>query len=87
MNVFLLVARKYLSGGIWQRRYWEHLIRDDKDFEQHVNYFHFNAVKHGYVSSPLDWPYSSIHRYIRKGIISNNWAHNDVKSTFSEIKA
>jgi putative transposase len=48
--------------GIWQRRYWEHMIRDEEDFAQHVDYIHFNPVKHGHVSNPMEWPYSSIHR-------------------------
>ena len=71
--------------GIWQRRYWEHLIRDDEDFERHVNYIHYNPVKHGYVSSPVDWSYSSIHRYIQNGIISNNWACDDITGDFGEM--
>ena len=53
--------------GIWQRRFWEHLIRDDNDFERHVDYIHYNPVKHGFVKRPSDWPYSSIHRYIKDG--------------------
>ena len=59
--------------GIWQRRYWEHLIRDDRDYEQHINYIHYNPVKHGYVDSPADWPCSSIHRYIRLGVLEKDW--------------
>jgi len=59
--------------GLWQRRYWEHLIRDDKDYNAHVNYIHYNPVKHGYVQQAVNWPYSSIHRYIKKGVISENW--------------
>jgi putative transposase len=59
--------------GIWQRRYWEHLIRDERDFEQHVNYVHYNPVKHGYVEKAVDWKNSSIHRYIKNGIIDSNW--------------
>nr|WP_245890572.1 transposase [Roseovarius confluentis] len=51
--------------GIWQRRFWEHAIRDDADFVAHVNYCHFNPVKHGLVEHPEDWPYSTIHRTIR----------------------
>ncbi len=70
--------------GIWQRRYWEHLIRDD-DFEHPVNYIHFNPVKHGYVRSAVDWPYSCIHRYVEKGIIANNWAYHEVGGDFGEI--
>jgi putative transposase len=50
--------------GIWQRRYWEHAIRDDADLERHVDYIHFNPVKHGYVTRVSDWPHSSFHRYV-----------------------
>lgn len=50
--------------GIWQRRYWEHLIRDERDLRHHVDYIHFNPVKHGHASHPADWPYSSFRRYI-----------------------
>jgi len=60
--------------GIWQRRYWEHLIRDDLDFEKHVDYIHYNPVKHGYVKRPIDWPYSSIHQYVEDDVIDKKWA-------------
>jgi len=63
--------------GIWQRRFWEHLIRDDLDFERHVDYIHYNPVKHGYVQRPVDWPFSSIHRYIKSQIVNENWACRD----------
>jgi len=63
--------------GIWQRRYWEHLIRDEDDYEKHVNYIHYNPVKHGYVEKAIDWPYSTIHDYIAKGIISPDWGYQD----------
>ncbi len=59
--------------GIWQRRYWEHQIRDEEDLARHVDYVHYNPVKHGYVTSPRDWPHSSIHRYIREGVLAENW--------------
>jgi putative transposase len=59
--------------GIWQRRYWEHLIRDEQDFNRHVDYIHYNPVKHGYAKSPADWPHSSIHQFIRKGILPSDW--------------
>ena len=49
--------------GIWQRRYWEHLIRDERDLAAHMDYVHWNPVKHGYVSDPADWPHSTWHRY------------------------
>ncbi|GGI92384.1 transposase [Legionella impletisoli] len=63
--------------GIWQRRYWEHVIQDSCDYEHHINYIHFNPVKHGHVLKPSDWKYSSIHRFINKGILSQNWTYND----------
>jgi putative transposase len=63
--------------GIWQRRYWEHQIRNDDDLEKHVAYVHFNPVKHGYVTRAVDWPYSSIHREIAKGNVTGNWGHFD----------
>lgn len=59
--------------GIWQRRYWEHLIRDDGDYERHVDYVHFNPVKHGYVGCAADWAYSSVHRYIASGMRDRDW--------------
>ena len=61
--------------GIWQRRYWEHLIRDEDDFEHHVNYIHYNPVKHGHVDHAVDWPYSTIHDFIAKGLLNRDWGH------------
>ena len=68
--------------GIWQRRFWEHQIRDDMDLNSYIDYIHFNPVKHDYVESPHAWPYSSIHRFIRDGILSKDWARDtrDLKS-------
>jgi putative transposase len=60
--------------GIWQRRYWEHAIRDDGDLERHVDYIHFNPVKHGYVSKVGDWPHSTFHRYVARGLLPPDWA-------------
>ncbi len=68
--------QKKHERGIWQRRFWEHCIRNEVDYEQHVNYIHFNPVKHHYVSSPSQWPYSSIHRFIQMGILPADWACN-----------
>jgi putative transposase len=63
--------------GIWQRRYWEHLTRDERDFARHVDYIHFNPVKHGLVTCAVDWPYSSIHRYVRLGLAEPDWASDE----------
>lgn len=72
--------------GIWQRRYWEHAIRDDKDFERHVDYIHYNPVKHGFVSRVADWPHSSFHRYVERGILPADWGGDvvDIEGTFGE---
>src|SRR5260370_30577775 len=59
--------------GIWQRRYWEHAIRDDADLERHIDYIHFNPVKHGHVSQVCDWPHSSFHRYVARGVLPLDW--------------
>lgn len=68
---------KKRERGIWQRRYWEHLIRDDTDLENHVAYIHFNPVKHGYVSKASDWEHSSIHLYIKNGLCDVDWGYLD----------
>jgi putative transposase len=60
--------------ALWQRRFWEHTIRDDKDLARHVDYIHFNPVKHGLVTKVANWPYSSFHRYTRTGILPRDWA-------------
>ncbi|MDD5412807.1 MAG: transposase, partial [Methylobacter sp.] len=58
---------KKREKGVWQRRFWEHCIRDENDWRQHVDYIHFNPVKHGYVSAPQDWLYSSFNQAVSKG--------------------
>ncbi|HRH80863.1 MAG TPA: transposase [Thiobacillaceae bacterium] len=60
--------------GIWQRRYWEHLIRDARDFEAHLDYVHFNPVKHGHVARVADWPYSTFHQHVAAGRYPADWA-------------
>ena len=59
--------------GIWQRRFWEHMIVDEADLQNHFDYIHFNPVKHGYVARAVDWPYSSLHRYIDSGELPVDW--------------
>ncbi len=59
--------------AVWQRRFWEHLIRDEKDFKNHVEYIHYNPVKHGLVKGPKDWKYSSFHKFVRNGEYDENW--------------
>jgi putative transposase len=83
----LLVQRSVLitrnekgEYDLWQRRYWEHTIRDDLDLQRHVDYIHFNPVKHGLVDRVADWPYSSFHRHVKLGIVPADWAVGDEKS-------
>ncbi len=70
--------RKRGERGIWQRRYWEHLIRDEQDYQRHFDYIHFNPLKHGYVQRVVDWPYSSFHRAVAMGLYSRNWCGGTV---------
>jgi putative transposase len=72
--------------GIWQRRYWEHSIRDDTDLARHVDYIHFNPVKHKYVSRVGNWPYSSFHRYVVRGLLPPDWGGDvaEITGAFGE---
>jgi putative transposase len=63
--------------GIWQRRYWEHAIRDERDFAAHLDYVHFNPVRHGYVSHPADWPHSSFRACVARGLYPSSWLGPD----------
>jgi putative transposase len=72
---------------LWERRFWEHTIRDDNDFERHVDYIHFNPVKHGHVQRAVDWPYSSFHRFVQRGVLPEDWAgivSNDGSNAYGE---
>ncbi len=61
--------------AVWQRRYWEHMIRDDIDFNRHFDYIHFNPVKHALVQRPQDWKWTSFHRYQRLGYYPDDWGY------------
>ena len=64
--------------AIWQHRYWEHLLRDEADYRRHVEYIHYNPVKHGYVDRPLDWPYSSFRRFVERGLFAEDWGAGEM---------
>lgn len=66
--------------GIWQRRFWEHTIRDDADYAVHMDYIHFNPVKHRLVAHPADWPFSTFQRCIARGLYPADWATPDANS-------
>jgi putative transposase len=72
--------------GIWQRRYWEHAIRDDADLARHVDYIYFNPVKHGLVTRVSDWPHSSFHRHVKGGLLSLDWGGDirEISGSFGE---
>ena len=65
--------QKRKERNLWQRRFWEHLIRDERDFAQHCDYIHYNPVRHGLCKTPQDWQFSSIHRFIAQEIYPPNW--------------
>jgi putative transposase len=64
--------------SVWQRRFWEHTIRDEDDLERHFDYIHYNPVKHGYVQNPRDWPWSSFHRWVQRGQYGIDWGRGYV---------
>jgi putative transposase len=66
--------RRKRAQTLWQPRFWEHQIRDEKDYEKHCDYIHWNPVKHGLVARVRDWPYSSFHCFVRCGLYAPDWA-------------
>jgi putative transposase len=65
--------------GMWQRRYWEHTIRDGRDYAAHLDYTHFNPVKHGLVEHPRDWPFSSFRRCVACGLYPSDWGGGEAE--------
>jgi putative transposase len=78
------IARR--ERGIRARRYWEHAIRNHADLERHIDYIHFNPVRHGHVSQVCDWPHSSFHRYVAHGVLPQDWGGQipNITGTFGE---
>jgi putative transposase len=70
---------QWMAGehGIWQKRFWEHQIRSERDFEAHADYIHFNPVKHGHAAAPGEWPYSTFARFVAAGRYEADWAAGD----------
>jgi len=65
--------RRKREQAVWQRRFWEHWIRDDDDFQRHCDYIHYNPVKHGYAATPAAWPHSTFQRFVERGIYPPDW--------------
>jgi len=70
--------RHHRESTIWQRRFWEHLIRDEDEYRAYMDYVHYNPVKHGYVRRVIEWPYSTFHRYVQLGIYPENWGGGSI---------
>jgi putative transposase len=70
--------------ALWQRRYWEHTIADEDDYRHHVDYIHYNPVKHGWAKQVADWSYSSFHHYVRQGLLPPDWAGSEHEGKFGE---
>lgn len=64
--------------GLWQKRFWEHLIRDERDFAAHLDYIHLNPVHHGYVGAPRDWPHSTFKTWVQRGTYEENWGSGEM---------
>ncbi|MBI5331901.1 MAG: transposase [Betaproteobacteria bacterium] len=69
---------------VWQRRFWEHTVRDERDFAAHCDYIHYNPVKHGHALRPADWPHSTFHRYWERGVYAQDWGAREPPSTPSQ---
>jgi len=86
-DCFVEVSRSMKSKrerGVWQRRFWEHWIRDETDFFRHLDYIHWNPVKHGYVKRVRDWEWSTFHKYVKKGWYPLEWGdlEDDTKNLY-----
>jgi putative transposase len=73
-----LSRQRQRESDVWQRRFWEHQIRDEADWVGHLNYLHYNPVKHGLVGCPHEWPFSSFKRLVKDGIYGEDWGCGDV---------
>jgi putative transposase len=68
---------QFRENVIWQRRFWEHTIRNERDLNAHLDYIHYNPVKHGYVEKVSDWPYSSYHQFVKRGWLPRDWCYQN----------
>ena len=78
------VRQRKGERGIWQRRYWEHTIRDERDYVTHMDYLHYNPVKHGYVDKVMDWPYSSFQHHVQRGHYPEHWGEGNIELNVGE---
>jgi len=87
-NVFVPSSsrKKRREQSVWQRRLWEHRIRDDGDFQRHCDYIRYNPVKHGLCSAPKQWPFSSFQRFVKEGSYELAWGSPLVHTSISGIE-
>jgi putative transposase len=79
---------RYRRRGVWQRRFWEHALHDARDYARHFDYVHYNPVKHGLVDCARDWPFSTFHRWVKRGVYEPNWGcRNNGVMDFDDLKA
>ena len=93
-RTWLASAAVHQAGHLWQRRrtvwqprFWEHTIRDEQDFNNHLDYIHFNPVKHGHTNDPSEWPHSSLHRFIKLGWYAADWGTQLDDSRLRDVRA
>jgi len=72
-GVLYRVKKGIRLGRVWQNRFWDHIIRDQNDLNRHIDYIHYNPVKHGCISKPKDWPHSSFRHYVKAGVYQDDW--------------
>ena len=72
------VRQRHRENPLWQQRFWEHAVRNDEDFKAHMDYVHYNPLRHGLVERVEDWPYSTFHRYVREGFYPRDWGNAPV---------
>ena len=73
------------SISIWQRGFWDHIIRDEDDLENHFHYIHWNPIKHGYVDKPEDWPHSTFNFWVNKGFYEPGWGYNEIPGLIPDL--
>lgn len=77
--------QKRREKGVWQRRYWDHIIRNEQDLNVHLDYIHYNPVKHGFVTAPKDYKYSSFEKFVKLGFYDENWYNCGDINKISEL--
>ncbi|MGD2064025.1 MAG: transposase [Nitrospirota bacterium] len=87
LSVVTASRRRRGERGVWQRRYWEHTLQDEEDYRRHFDYLHYNPVKHGYVARCREWPYSTFHRWVERGIYAPDWGCGVTPRGVDEVAA